>query len=267
VIDLIETDHRRPGMARRVLLVPSRIAPAPDSQVVPDEDQGQAVAVRRYWWRLELAMAFPEFFARVPAVTLRDPLAELLGAAEGGLIEYRFADAVKLTGHSCPTVAGAWLMTVRALRALYGDEIPERGNVAVALRESLDGGVAGVIGSVAGLLTGAAGAGGFKGLGGRHSRRNLLQFGVAGGGVIACLVRMLRSTALCGSKWCPPIRASAAYSAQFSTARRMLRTLVNSVICGRSASRASWSIMVRITNSSRCATSETRVDQQFMDGL
>ena len=130
-------------------------------------------------------MAFPEFFARVPAVTLRDPLAELLGAAEGGLIEYRFADAVKLTGHSCPTVAGAWLMTVRALRALYGDEIPERGNIAVALRESLDGGVAGVIGSVAGLLTGAAGAGGFKGLGGRHSRRNLLQFGVAGIGSVA----------------------------------------------------------------------------------
>ncbi|MBL8420615.1 MAG: hypothetical protein JNK92_08255 [Dechloromonas sp.] len=127
-------------------------------------------------------MTFPEFFARVPAVTLRDPLAELLGAAEGGLIEYRFADAVKLTGHSCPTVAGAWLMTVRALRALYGDEIPERGNVAVALRESLDGGVAGVIGSVAGLLTGASGPGGFKGLGGRHSRRNLLQFGVAGKG-------------------------------------------------------------------------------------
>ena len=129
-------------------------------------------------------MAFPEFFARIPAVTLRDPLAELLGAAEGGLIEYRFADVVKLTGHSCPTVAGAWLMTVRALRALYGDEIPERGNIAVALRESLDGGVAGVIGSVAGLLTGAAGAGGFKGLGGRHSRRNLLLFGVAGIGSV-----------------------------------------------------------------------------------
>ena len=134
-------------------------------------------------------MAFPEFFARVPAVTLRDPLAELLGAAEGGLIEYRFADAVKLTGHSCPTVAGAWLMTVRALRALYGDDIPERGNIAVALRESLDGGVAGVIGSVAGLLTGAAGAGGFKGLGGRHSRRNLLQFGVAGNGSVAFMRR------------------------------------------------------------------------------
>ena len=125
-------------------------------------------------------MAFPEFFARIAPVTLRDPLAELLGAAEGGLIEYRFADAVRLAGHSCPTVAGAWLMTVRALRALYGDEIPERGNIAVALRESLDSGVAGVIASVAGLLTGTAGAGGFKGLGGRYSRRNLLQFGVDG---------------------------------------------------------------------------------------
>ncbi len=130
-------------------------------------------------------MAFPEFFARIPAITLRDPLAELLGAAEGGLIEYRFADAVKLAGHSCPTVAGAWLMTVRALRALYGDQLPERGNIAVALRESLDGGVAGVIGSVVGLLTGAAGAGGFKGLGGRYSRRNLLQFAVAGSGSVA----------------------------------------------------------------------------------
>ncbi|MGB9194890.1 MAG: hypothetical protein WCB88_13250, partial [Azonexus sp.] len=88
-------------------------------------------------------MAFPEFFARIPAVTLRDPLAELLGAAEGGLIEYRFADAVKLAGHSCPTVAGAWLMTVRALRALYGAGIPLRGNIKVALRDELESGVSG----------------------------------------------------------------------------------------------------------------------------
>jgi len=124
-------------------------------------------------------MSLPEFFARIPTITLRDPLAELLGAAEGGLIEYAFADAVKLAGHSCPTVAGAWLMSVRALRALYGDEIPVRGNVAVALHENLDSGVAGVIASVATLLTGAAGDGGFKGLGGRHARRGLLRFGAA----------------------------------------------------------------------------------------
>lgn len=125
-------------------------------------------------------MGFPEFFARIPAITLRDPLAELLGAAAGGLIDYRFEDAVKLAGHSCPTVAGAWLMTVRALRALYGDAVPKRGNLTVTLREPMDSGVAGVIGSAAGLLTGTAGDGGFKGLAGRYSRRKLLHFGVAG---------------------------------------------------------------------------------------
>lgn len=130
-------------------------------------------------------MNFPDFFARIPAITLRDPLAELLGAAEGGLIAYSYVDAVKLAGHSCPTVAGAWLMTVRALRALYGDEIPVRGKMCVALGETADSGVAGVMAAVAGLLTGAAGEGGFKGLGGRYGRRELLRFGVAGVGGLA----------------------------------------------------------------------------------
>ena len=77
-------------------------------------------------------MAFPEFFARVAPVTLRDPLAELLGAAEGGLIEYRFADAVRLAGHSCPTVAGAFLCARAGLRELYGQAVPERGGVEVS---------------------------------------------------------------------------------------------------------------------------------------
>lgn len=125
-------------------------------------------------------MSFPEFFSRIPSLTLRDPLAELLGAAEGGLIEYHFADAVKLAGHSCPTVAGAWLMTVRALQRLYADATPERGNIAVAMSEEIGQGVAGVMASIATLLTGAAGEGGFKGLGGRHARRNRLHFGMAG---------------------------------------------------------------------------------------
>lgn len=126
-------------------------------------------------------MSFPAFFNDVPPITLRDPLAEILGAAEGGLIEYRFADAVRLAGHSCPTVAGAWLMTTRALYALYGDTVPERGGVVVAFADGQGDGVTGVIASVATLLTGAAGVGGFKGLGGRFSRRDLLSFDTAGG--------------------------------------------------------------------------------------
>jgi len=55
--------------------------------------------------------------------------------------------------------------------------------------------------SIATLLTGAAGAGGFKGLGGQYGRRNLLSFGVQGvagirltrrdtGATVDCVVRL-----------------------------------------------------------------------------
>lgn len=120
-------------------------------------------------------MGFPDYFRHVPRLVLHDPLAELLGAADQGRIEYGYEDAVRLAGHSCPTVAGAYLMTWHGLRSLYGDELPERGAIAVALREPLAEGTAGVVASVAGLITGAAGPGGFKGLGGRFARRGLLR--------------------------------------------------------------------------------------------
>lgn len=108
---------------------------------------------------------------------MRDPLAEFLGAAEGGRLEYSYADAVKLTGHSCPTVAGAFLATAQALARLYPAQTPERGGIRVELRDELEAGVAGVVASVAGLITGAAGEGGFKGIAGRFARRGLLAFG------------------------------------------------------------------------------------------
>ena len=94
------------------------------------------------------------------------------------MLEYRYLDAVKLTGHSCPTVAGAWRLTHDALARLYPGDRPRRGEVRVELRQPLDEGVAGVIASVIGLVTGAANAGGFKGLAGRFGRQDLLAFGV-----------------------------------------------------------------------------------------
>ncbi|NLC35753.1 MAG: hypothetical protein GX772_04810 [Alcaligenaceae bacterium] len=121
-------------------------------------------------------MAYPAFFDTIPTITLRDPLARLLGAAQDGLIEYSFAEAVKLTGHSCPTVAGAWLMTVGALKRLYGDDIPLRGGIAVQFQKSAAEGVTGVIASVVTFLTGATEDTGFKGLRGRFVRRDLMSF-------------------------------------------------------------------------------------------
>ena len=123
-------------------------------------------------------MAFPGFFDDAPTITLRDPLAAFLGAAAGGAIAYTYADAVKLAGHSCPTVAGAYLMVCRGLRHLYGDAVPERGGVEVHLRDRRDEGTTGVIAAVATLLTGAAPETGFGGIGPRQrfARRDLLHF-------------------------------------------------------------------------------------------
>jgi hypothetical protein len=122
-------------------------------------------------------MRYPAFFDAVPRIALRDPLAEFLGALEGGLVEFSYLDAVRLAGHSCPTVASAYGITRRALAALYGDALPERGALRVSFREPIGEGVTGVIANVISMLTGAAHDGGFKGIAGRFSRRDLLAFG------------------------------------------------------------------------------------------
>jgi hypothetical protein len=125
-------------------------------------------------------MAHPEFFSQVPRILLRDPLAEFVGALDDGLVKFSYVEAVKVAGHSCPTVASAYLMTVKALARLYGAALPERGGIRVSFAAARDEGVTGVIALVAGTLTGAAGAGGFKGIAGRFGRRDLLRFAVAG---------------------------------------------------------------------------------------
>ncbi len=121
----------------------------------------------------------PAFFDDAPTLTVRDPLAQFLGAADGGVMRYAYADVVRLAGHSCPTVAGAYLMTLHGLRALYGDDMPERGNVEVFMRDAPDSGTTGVIATVAQLLTGAASETGFHGIGptGRFGRYRLLNYG------------------------------------------------------------------------------------------
>ena len=122
------------------------------------------------------ATAFPDFFDQSPVIVMRDPLADFLGAAADGVLEYRYADAVRLAGHSCPTVASAFLMTRAALAALYGDVLPVRGEIRVDLAEAHDVGVAGVIASITTLITGATTDAGFRGLAGQFNRRNKLYF-------------------------------------------------------------------------------------------
>lgn len=129
-------------------------------------------------------MPYPAFYNSVRTVTLHDPLAELLGASTDGLLEYGYLDAVKLAGHSCPTVAGAYLMTLKALKFLYGGDTPIRGNIKVAFRDGQSSGVTGVIANVVSQITGAAGDGGFKGLAGKFRRNGLLSFNAGIEGMI-----------------------------------------------------------------------------------
>jgi formylmethanofuran dehydrogenase subunit E len=93
-------------------------------------------------------------------------------------MQISYLECVKLAGHSCPTVAGAYLMALHGLKALYGAELPQRGSIHVSMREDETQGVTGVICNVISFLAGANGASGFKGLNGNMARNNLVSYNV-----------------------------------------------------------------------------------------
>ncbi len=121
-------------------------------------------------------MNYPEFFNSVESIKVVDPLSNVLGAFEDGIYEFTFLDAVKSAGHSCPTVAGAYLITLEGLKALYPNSLAVRGEIKVKFKESLEDGVAGVISNVVSQITGATDKSGFKGLAGKFARHSLMDF-------------------------------------------------------------------------------------------
>ncbi|MBF0186269.1 MAG: hypothetical protein HQM06_18025 [Magnetococcales bacterium] len=114
-------------------------------------------------------------FPTTPSITLYDPLGDLLGAGDGHFT-YSFVDAVKLAGHACPTVAGAFLLAKLAAERLFADAIPVRGEIRVTIPGPVGQGVNGPISQIFTLLTGAAAQNGFHGLAGHYVRSGLLQF-------------------------------------------------------------------------------------------
>ena len=121
-------------------------------------------------------MQYPHFYTQIPPIKLYDPLSEFLGAFEDGHLSISYLDCVKLAGHSCPTVAGAYLMAKEGLKALYGETLPERGSVKIEMKESIEEGVTGVVCNVISFILGASGVSGFKGIQGNFSRDNLVFF-------------------------------------------------------------------------------------------
>ncbi len=121
-------------------------------------------------------MNYPNFFDDIETIKLQDNLSNFLGTFRDGMVEFNYLDIVKSAGHSCPTVAGAYLMTLEGLKALYPNEIPKRGEIVVSFKEDSLDGVAGVIASVVTQITGATEKLGFKGINGNFVRYNLMRF-------------------------------------------------------------------------------------------
>jgi len=121
-------------------------------------------------------MTYPSFFDQVETIKLQDPISEFLGVFEQGLLEFTYLDVVKSAGHSCPTVAGAYLVTLKALKALYLNDIPQRGGIHISVKENFTEGVTGVIANVFSQITGATEISGFKGIASKFVRHSLMDF-------------------------------------------------------------------------------------------
>ncbi len=118
-----------------------------------------------------------DFYKDVEPIRLLEPLAHLLGAqSPEGVFVFHFTDAILTAGHACPAVSGAYKLTAKALKTLYGDELPVRGEIQVLIKGGPEDLAYGPQAQVISLITGASGPTGFKGLGGRFSRKNKLLF-------------------------------------------------------------------------------------------
>ncbi len=124
-------------------------------------------------------MKYPAFFDDVENITVQDDLAKFLGVNEDGIMEISYLDVVKSSGHSCATVAGAYLIALEGLKALYENEIPQRGKIKVELKRKPTEDNAGVVACVLSNITGATSDFGFGGLPtGQFNRRDRLFFDV-----------------------------------------------------------------------------------------
>jgi len=133
-------------------------------------------------------MEYPVFFDDLEHIVLKDELSEFLGSSRDGIIDISYAEIVKMAGHSCGVVSGSYLIALKGLKALYGEELPRRGEIKVELRGTLEDNT-GVMSQVLSNITGATTDTGFKGFpDGRFNRRNLMFFGAD----ISSTVRLTR---------------------------------------------------------------------------
>ncbi len=72
-------------------------------------------------------------YQKAGIIKVRDPKAVLVGYRQPGndIFEISLDDVGKYTGHVCPGVTSGFLLTKQALKLLYNNETPIRGNISV----------------------------------------------------------------------------------------------------------------------------------------
>lgn len=123
-----------------------------------------------------MIMNYPTFFKTRPTIKLQDPLQRFLGTFQDGIVEFSYLEIVKNAGHSCPDVTGAYLMTLRALKALYKDELPMRGEIKAYFNKDYTDDITSVMADVVAHITGAKLTLGFRGVAEKYNRIGLLEF-------------------------------------------------------------------------------------------
>lgn len=112
------------------------------------------------------------------SIKVHDSFAAFLGGpADVENFSISIIDAARLAGHLCPSIAGAFVMTRAAVKALFPKtNTCERGQVKIDVAGAANEGVLGPITQVMTYITGACAENGFGGLQGEFVRRNLLSY-------------------------------------------------------------------------------------------
>lgn len=111
-------------------------------------------------------------------IKVYEPFAEFLMAEKE---EYEFSisllDVVRFSGHACPSMIGAFLISQKAVAELFPEtNTCVRGQIAIEIPTSIDQGATGPISNVFSMIFGAWEKSGFGGLQGKFKRRGLLSY-------------------------------------------------------------------------------------------
>lgn len=76
---------------------------------------------------------WPKFYHQAPTIVIKDPMAAKVGSLpEGQALTIHLTDVALYSGHVCPGIASGYMLTRMALKALYPNGTPERGQIRVA---------------------------------------------------------------------------------------------------------------------------------------